>query len=195
MLGAGKRVLVAVAVVGLCAAAPAVSSADRWTNDGSSPFAGTARAHGAVTVTIAGTSTTCDFTASLDLSNPMGVAHGQMTGTAFGGAAGGVCTTTIQNCTVAAVGDMSLPWTISTSGTSVTIAITRVTITYSSSPGQPPCPLSGQPVPAVGSITGVVSGEAIEFAGAGPMATPIGPAVVDSSVGFTDTNDNPITLY
>lgn len=193
MFGLMKKAMVVAAVAGVAAAAPAVASADVWSNGITTPYSGTAVAHGSLTLTVLanGAETTCDVTAVMDLDNPGGVAHGEVTNFLLGADAGGTCDTTVEGCdvTAAAVG-ASLPWTISTSGTNATISGIAFANTYTGAD----CPLSGVPVGATGAITGSVSGNSVVFSGAGPLSSTFGPATVSGSVAVEDTSGNDIVL-
>lgn len=181
----------AVAVVGACTA---TASADQWTTDSVNPFAGTAHMMGRLTQTITanGAQTSCDITAALDLSNPgtPPVAHGQVTSYVFGAPAGGTCTTTVPGCSVT-ISAWGLPWTIATSGTSVTVSGTTIAWVYSGAT----CPLAGVPLSATGTITGSMSGHTVTFANAGPITTTFGPATVSGSMTVRSTTGDPISLF
>ncbi|MFA4928437.1 MAG: hypothetical protein WC558_07965 [Patulibacter sp.] len=191
MFGTIKKAMVAAAVVGITAVAPAVASADQWTVGGA-PFAGTARAHGTLTLTAAGTQTTCTVTATLSLNNggtAPNQARGSVTSFLLGAPAGGTCTTTVPNCTVTAVAT-SLPWNIATTGTNVTIGPVSFTNTYSGVG----CSLAGVPVSATGSITGAAAANVLTFTNAGPLTTTLGSATVDGSVTVTNTSGAAVSL-
>lgn len=196
MFGTMKKAMVIAAVAGLSAVAPAVASADTWTIDGVNPFAGTAHASGRLTLTVTanGAQTSCDVTASLDLDNggtAPNEARGQVTSFLLGAPAGGNCTTTVPGCSVTAVAS-ALPWSISTSGTSVTISGINFANTYTGSG----CALAGVPVSASGSITGTASGDTITFVNGASttLTSTFGPATVSGSVTVKDTSGNPVSL-
>lgn len=201
MFGTMKKAMVVAAIAAVGAVAPAVASADQWTVGGS-PFAGTARAHGTLTLTAAGTQTTCTVTATLNLDNTGAApnqARGSVTGFLLGtDVPGGSCSTTVPNCNVSATAEL-LPWSVSTAGTSVTISGVAFRNTYTSN-GLGPCSLEGVPVtaggpsPALNSITGTASGDTITFTNGGPLTTPLGNATVDGSVTVTDTSGNQVSL-
>ncbi len=198
MFGSMKKALVVAAVAGVAAAAPAVASADQWTTDGVNPFSGTAVATGQLTLTVVanGATTTCDVEATLDLDNPSGVAHGEVTDFVLGADAGGECTTSLSNCAVSAAADpTTLPWTVSTSGTNVTISGIRFVNTYVDDGGE--CALEGVPVSATGSITGSTSGNTISFVNGASttLTSTFGPATVSGSVTAEDTSGNPVSLF
>jgi len=192
MFGSIKKAIAVGAVVAASAMVPAVASADQWTLNGSSAFAGASHVSGSLTTTLVatGTETTCDVTATLDLTNPGGVAHGVVTSFSMTN-----CTTTAANCTVTAVSNAT-PWTVDTSGTSVTITGASFTNTYG---GGASCALNGASVTATSDpsgLTGTVSGDDIEFVGATGLTSPFGPLTLDGVVNATDeATGAPVTLF
>lgn len=181
-------------VVGLGGVAPGIAAADQW-KVGGVAYAGSATVGGALTLTLAsGATTTCTTDATADLSNPGGVAHGTTTSLLLGAPAGGSCVTSVPNCTVSATANTTTPWTITTSATNVTLSGVSITYTYTSSAGQPPCPLAGVPFAATGSITGVASSDIISFTNAGPLSTPLGSATVSGSITAATTGGAAISL-
>jgi hypothetical protein len=195
MFGLMKKAMVVAAVAGVAAAAPAVASADEWTNDsGASTFNGTAIATGSLTLSASGTTTTCDVRAELTLDNT-GPVGGEGVGTVdvfdLGAPAGGSCSSTIPGCTNVSAVANNLPWAISTSGMDVTIDGVDFNNTYSGAG----CPLTGALVNAIGSVTGTaVPTGTIVFNAAGPLTTSLGLATVSGTLGVEDTSGNPIDL-
>jgi hypothetical protein len=195
MFGTMKKAMVVVALAGVSAVAPAVASADVWQRDSSPivrPYAGAGHISGSLTLTLVatGTTTTCNVTANLDLTNPGGVAAGQVTSFTLSG-----CTTSAPGCTVTATANTTPPWTITTSGTNVTISGVNFTNTYGGGAG---CALNGAVVNATGSVTGqaAAGSNAITFTNASGLTTPFGPATVNGSVlaRSAATGGFPITL-
>lgn len=178
MFGTIKKAMAVGAVVVVGAfAAPAVAGADVWSHTGA------AHAEGELTLTLdsSGATTTCDVTATLDLDNTGGVAGGLVTSFFLGQTipgGGPNCQTSIPNCAVHAFAT-GLPWTITTSGTDVTIGGVSFVNHYSG----PNCPVNGLTVTANGNVTGsVIPGtNEIEFNSA-PISTTAGDATVDGSV-------------
>lgn len=198
MFGIMKKAMVVAAVAGVAAVAPAVASADQWTNDGGATvFNGTALGTGTLTLTVTanGAQTTCDVLANLNLTNTgtaPNQANGSVTGFLLGAPAGGACTTTVPGCSVSAAAS-SLPWSVTTVGTSVTISGINFANTYTGVS----CPLAGVPVSATGSITGTMVGDEITFPNnaSSTLTSTFGPATVGGSVTVEDTSGNPIELF
>lgn len=185
--------IVAFAIAGVGVSVASSASADQWSNDGgASAYSGPASGLGTLTwtVTATGAQVTCDVSAGLSLSNPAGVAAGSVPGLLFGVPAGGSCTTTYPGCIVSPVA-ASLPWSISTSGTGVTISGINVAYT----PTGPSCPLAGVPLSMSGSITGSASGNTITFTNAGPLSSTFGPTTVSGSVTAEDGSGSPVELF
>lgn len=189
MFGTFKKAMVAVAAVAaIGTVAPAVASADVWQADNPvvSPYTGAAQVEGRLTLTLAanGATTACDVAGTLDLTNPGGVAHGQVTSFILGTAVtGNACTTSLPGCSVTATANTTTPWTVSTSGTNVTISGISFTNTYSGAG----CAQNGLALTATGSITGVATSgsNVITFTNAAGLTTPLGPATVSGSVAAT----------
>lgn len=192
MFGTMKKAMVIAAVAGLGAVAPSVASADQW-KVGGATYAGAATASGSLTLTLHanGATTSCPVSAGLSLTNPSSNAAGSVNSFLLGVPANGnPCVTSLPNCSVtASATSTSLPWTIGTAGTSVTIAGVSFTNVYSGLG----CALDGQSVTATGSVTGTASGDTITFVNAGPLSTPFGPATVNGSVTVNSAG-GPVSL-
>lgn len=179
MLRTMKRAMVAGAVVAVGAmAGPAMGSAAVWSQTGGAHLSGLLTS----VMPATGITSTCDVTAVVDLSNDGGVAGGTVTeflwGTNVGPSDtlpdGGSCSTNLPNCDQSIVSG-SLPWSISTAGSSVTFAGVDYTTTYGSDGS---CPINGQVRRAAGSFTGAASSNVFSFLNAPGLSMALGGNLV-----------------
>jgi hypothetical protein len=190
MFGTIKKAMVIAAIAGVgAAAAPAMASAGPVWNTSATSTIGAEAAHGigqlTYTVNIAGASrtTTCDVTFTADLWNGTDAGTtrglGDVTTFLFGAPAGGVCTTSIPNCTVTITANTTTPWGI-TATTPANATISGISFTTVYSGGA--CPVNGLNLNAAGSVTGSVSGGVLTFIGATGLVSSLGPMTVDGEI-------------
>ncbi len=178
MLGSIKKALIAAGVVAACAVAPAVASANQWT-DGGAQFNGPAHVAGTLsTSTGSGATSTCDITATVQLANtgvaPLGIANGAVSSIAVSN-----CSTNVPNC-AQTVAFSALPWTVTTSGSSITTSGIQYTTGFSGAA----CSLNGVAVATSGAVTGdsVAGANVVEYNAAPGLTTSLGPILLNGQL-------------
>lgn len=181
-----KKAMVVAAVAGISALAPAVASADVWKVNGSTvggPLGAQVEGGGSLSFTVnigVLVTTTCDVAVTADVWNAGSPLTGAGQVTVFDPDETTCVVTGVPNCQVTAV-SAATPWSLSTSGSSVTISGVSFTNTYANAGGT--CALAGNRTIS-GSVTGTWdnSDNTLNFTNAaGLTAAGVGPAIVNGS--------------